>query len=465
MTAVGHVRPSLAEYLAAHPEERKAFLASLTPDQAAELQWSWRFWGRPSQQPPVGNWRIWLLLAGRGYGKTRSDAEWVRAEIEAGKRGRLALVAPTAADVRDVVVEGPAGILATARSDFRPLYEPSRRRLVWPNGAIAMTFSADEPDRLRGPQHDGFWADEIAAWRYPESWDNLLLSLRLGTDPRGVAATTPKPVRVIRDLLADKTCVVTRGTTFENVANLSTAFIREIVGRYEGTMLGRQELYAEVLSEMPGALWTRERIEKCRVAQAPPLTRIVVAIDPSVTSGVEAAETGIVVAGIGENGHGYVLEDLSCRASPDQWASQAVMAYHKHRADQIVAEVNNGGEMVEHVIRTVDPAVPFRAVHASRGKVARAEPVAALYEQGRVHHVGMFPDLESQMVMHLPGGVSPDRMDALVWALTDLLVGQPFVDLDAIDDAMDMADRIFGKVGREPGPGDGKSISARIERL
>ena len=375
-------------------------------------------------------------------------AQYVRTEIEAGRARHIALVGRSVGDIRDVMIEKRSGMLAIAPAHFRPEYEPSLRRLTWANGATATTFSGDEPNLLRGPEHDLAWVDELATFeRVDEVWANLMLGLRLG-QARCVVSTTPRPIPLIRDLVArdGADVALTRMTTFENLANLSPAFAQDIVTRYAGTTLGRQELHAEVLSEMPGALWTRERIEKCRVAQAPPLARIVVAIDPAAASGEEAAETGIVVAGVGETGHGFVLEDLSCRASPDQWASQAVMAYHQHRADRILGEVNNGGEMVEHVIRTIDPAVPFRAVHASRGKVARAEPVAALYEQGRVHHVRMFPDLESQMCMYLPGGISPDRMDALVWALTDLMVGQQFVDLDAWDEGMRLADEMFGKV-------------------
>jgi len=405
-------------------DEREKLLAELTDEEVEALLYDWPFWARANQLPPPGDWICWLLLAGRGFGKTRTGAEWVRAEVESGRRRRLALVAPTAADARDVMVEGESGILAISPKWFRPLYEPSKRRLTWPNGALATVYSADEPDRLRGPQHDGAWADEVASWKYPEAWDMLMFGLRLGRSPRVVVTTTPKPVKVIRELVGAQTTVVTRGSTFENVDNLAPAFLEQIITRYEGTRLGRQELYAEILDDVPGALWTRKVIEDLRVNEPPELARVVVAIDPAVTSGEDSDETGIIVVGRGLDGQGYVLKDLSCRMSPDGWARRAVNAYHEFRADRVVAEVNNGGDLVEKVIRTVDPTVPYRAVRASRGKRVRAEPVAALYEQGRVHHVGGLPLLEDQMCAFLPEGsdVSPDRVDALVWAITELML-------------------------------------------
>lgn len=417
---------SLAVLLASLPEpERIQALAELTEQEAEALLYDWPFWARPNQLPPPGDWRVWLVLAGRGFGKTRTGAEWLRDQVENRGRGRLALVAPTAADARDVMVEGESGILAISPPWFRPVYEPSKRRLTWPNGAIATTYSADEPDRLRGPQHDGAWADELAAWKYPEAWDMLMFGLRLGMDPRAVVTTTPKPVRLIRELLAAATTVVTRGSTYENAANLAPAFLEQIVTKYKGTRLGRQELDGEVLDDVPGALWTRKVLDDLRRTTAPELVRVVVAIDPAVTSGEDSDETGIVVAGRGADGHGYVLADLSCRMSPDGWARRAVNALQDHKADRIVAEVNNGGDLVERVIRTVERTVPYKAVHASRGKRVRAEPIAALYEQGKVHHVGSLPDLEDQMCTYLPEGSdkSPDRVDALVWALTELMLG------------------------------------------
>lgn len=405
-------------------EQRRALLDEFTDDELETLEYEWPYWARPSQLPPPGDWRVWLLLAGRGFGKTRTLAEWVRDRIESGRSGRMALVAPTAADVRDVIVEGESGILAVCPPWNRPLYEPSKRRLTWPNGAIATTYSADEPDRLRGPQHDAAACDEIAAWRYPETFDMLMLGLRLGNDPRALAATTPKPVRLVRELLAAGTTSVTRGSTYENAPNLAPAFLTQITAKYEGTRLGRQELNAELLDDVPGALWTRKVLDDLRTVQVPDLQRIVVAVDPAVTSGEDADETGISVAGLGVDGHGYVLGDLSCRMSPEGWARRAVNAFREHRADRIVAEVNNGGDLVERVIRTVDVSVAYKAVHASRGKRVRAEPIAALYEQGKVHHVGAFADLEDQMCAYTPDGYdgSPDRLDALVWALTELML-------------------------------------------
>ena len=340
----------------------------------------------------------------------------------------VALVAPTAADARDVMVEGESGLLAIAPPWDRPEYEPSKRRLTWENGAIATTYSADEPERLRGPQHDFAWCDELAAWRYPEAWDMLMFGLRLGDDPRAVVTTTPRPTKLIKALAADPKVAVTHGTTYDNWKYLAPAFIEQIVRRYEGTRLGRQELDAEILDDVPGALWTHGLIDATRVNTVPSLTRLVVAIDPAVSSDEHADETGIVVAGKDAAGHGYVLADLSGRYTPTEWAKAAIAAYRAHNADRIVAEINNGGDMVEATLRMIDPSVPFTAVHASHGKVARAEPVAALYEQGRVHHLGALPRLEDQMCCfshdydRTQAGYSPDRVDALVWALTELLV-------------------------------------------
>jgi len=423
------VRSLHAAWLASLPEAlRSNLLAGLTQEQCKHLNHNWRFWARASQLAPEGDWRIWLLLAGRGFGKTRTGAEFVRAEVGAGRAVRVALVAPTAADARDVIVEGESGILAIAPPWDRPLYEPSKRRITWQSGAIATTYSADEPERLRGPQHDLAWCDELAAWRYPEAWDMLMMGLRLGQDPRAVVTTTPRPTKLIRALVADPTVVVIRGSTDENRANLAPAFLSQIVRRYAGTRLGRQELEAEILEDVPGALWSHGVIDAARVAAAPELTRVVVAIDPAVSSGEDADETGIVVAGKDGSGAAYVLADASGRYSPPEWAKTAIAAYRAHGADRIVGEVNNGGEMVEATLRMIDPNVAFAAVRASRGKVARAEPVAALYEQGRVHHVGAMPALEDQMCAFssdfdpAEAGFSPDRVDALVWALTELLV-------------------------------------------
>ena len=377
------------------------------------------------------------MLAGRGFGKTRTGAEYVRAMAQSGQARHIALVGPTALDARAVMVEGESGLLSVGPPHERPEYEPSLHRLTWNNGAVATVFSADEPNRLRGPQHDLAWCDELAAWRYPQAWDMLMFGLRLvgpgGADPRAIVTTTPRPIRLIRDLLADPKVVVTRGRTVENAKHLAPAFLDQIVRRYEGTRLGRQELDGEILDDMPGALWSHGLIDAARVTVhpdlvRPKLTRIVVAIDPAASSSETADETGIIVAGRDAEGHGYVLGDASGHYAPAEWAKAAVTAYRTHHADRIAAEVNNGGEMVEAMLRMTDPNVPFTAVHAAHGKVARAEPVAALYEQGRVHHLGAFAPLEDQMCAFSAdfdrdiAGYSPDRVDALVWALTELFL-------------------------------------------
>ncbi len=426
--------------------DRTKLLNDLTLADAGALLDDWGFWARPNQLPPPGDWTTWLILAGRGFGKTRSGSEWICARVAGGTpltaapgaARRIALVAETAADARDVIVEGESGILACSPAATRPRYEPSKRRLSWPNGAIGTLYNAVEPDQLRGPQHDTAWSDELAKWRYgQETWDNLQLGLRLGARPRQVITTTPKPINVLRDIMSDPATVVTRGSTYENMANLAPAFIKRIIRRYEGTRLGRQELNGEILEDVPGALWHRARIDELRRREAPELLRIVVAIDPAATSGVTGDETGIVVAGLGADGHGYVLEDVSLRGTPHAWGRAAVNAYARWRAERIIGEVNNGGEMIEHVIRTIDPAASYKAVRASRGKVARAEPIAALDEQGRVHHVGAFPELEDQMCAmtsdfdRRAARFSPDRVDARVWALTELMLeaepGEPRV--------------------------------------
>ena len=436
---------SLLEQLADLPKaEADALIRALAPDAAAAFEYHWRYRARPEQLPPEGSWRVWLLMAGRGFGKTRCGAEWVRAEVKAGRR-RIALVAPTAADARDVMVEGESGILAISPDHERPLYEPSKRRLTWPNGAIATTYSADEPERLRGPQHDAAWCDELGSWRFPEAWDMLMFGLRLGTDPRIMVTTTPRPTRLIRSLVDDPKTAITRGTTYANRANLAGAFLDQIVKKYEGTRLGRQELNAELLDDVPGALWNRGLIEAARPPMGfvlPDLVRVVVAIDPAASSGEDADETGIIVAGKDKDSRGYVLADLSGHYTPTEWARIVVSAYRAHGADRVVAEINNGGEMVEATLRVVDDNVAYTGVHATRGKVVRAEPVAALYEQGRIRHMGAFTQLEDQMCEFTPdldrskpkrdptdpsslgkgGRASPDRADALVWAFTELLV-------------------------------------------
>lgn len=402
------------------PTQQQEILSQLSPDELDALAHDWEVIARRNQIAPAGNWRVWLILAGRGWGKTRTGGEWVRSQIESGRCKRMILAARTADDARDVMVEGESGLLAICPNAARPRWIPSNRKLEWPNGAIAMVYSADEPDLFRGKQCDGAWADELAAWRYPEAFDQLLLGLRLGSDPRLVVTTTPRPTPIIKGLVKHPTTVITTGNTYENRENLAPAFAQEIITRYEGTRLGRQELYAQILDDNPDALWQGTAIEQGRIVQAPELKRVVVGVDPSATA--TGDEAGIVVAGLGAGGQGYVLDDASLQGSPHTWGSQAVAAYHKHKADRLVAEVNNGGEMVELTIRTVDKAVAYRAVHASRGKATRAEPVAALYEQGKIHHIGVFPKLEDEMTSWTPGAPSPNRMDALVWALTELML-------------------------------------------
>lgn len=422
----------------------------MRPQALAALRHAWRFWGRPEQFAPGsaraaierGDWTFWLLLAGRGFGKTRAGAEFAIEKAKALPGSHGALVASTADDARKTMlsaglenVEGASGILAISPPDFRPIYEPSKRILSWPNGTVATLYSAEEPNRLRGPQHHWGWADEVAAWeKEAAAWDQFLFGLRLGDRPQACITTTPRPIALLRQLVVDPRTVVTRGTTFDNATNLAPSFLSEVIGKYEGTRLGRQELYAEILDDVPGALWSWERIDPLRVKEAPAeLRRVVVAIDPAVSSSETSDETGIVVAGVGqcnclgkEELHGFVLADLSGKYSPNAWAQKAIAAYRANRADRIVAEVNNGGALVEVNLRTVDSRTPYRAIHASQGKRTRAEPVAALYEQGRVHHVGFHVRLEDQLTTWDPlsSDKSPDRLDALVWALTELMLNK-----------------------------------------
>lgn len=410
--------------LASLPDsERELILREIGISRYARTNWAVH--ARAEQFAPKGDWRTWVYLAGRGAGKTRAGGECMRRWVESGQCRRLHFVAPTASDVRDVMVEGESGILAISHPRFMPVYEPSKRRLTWPNGSTAMLFSADKPDRLRGPQCDGLWCDEVASWRYPDAWDMAMFGLRLGSDPRTVVTTTPRPTKLIKSILANPTTVQTRGSTYDNQRNLAPAFVEQIIQQYEGTRLGRQEIYAEILDDNPNALWNRAMIDDHRISSLPDpdkgfrLSRVVVAIDPSATA--TGDETGIVVCAIGNDRFFYVLEDFSRQGSPDQWARAAVAAYEERKADRIIYEANQGGDMVAHTIRTVNPHIPLTAVHASRGKTARAEPIAALYEQGRVRHVGTFPKLEDQMCeWDASSNESPDRLDALVWGLTEL---------------------------------------------
>ena len=402
-------------------------ISSLAPEAKNELaevmeavRYRWTINARESQLVPPGDWTVWLIKTGRGWGKTRTGAETMRIWKE--EMPIIHFIGATAGDARDVMIEGESGILQASPPWDMPKYEPSKRRVTWSNGAKAIIFSADEPDRLRGPQCYASWCDELAAWRYGEdTWDNMMMGLRLGQHPRVIATTTPRPTKMIKDLIKDPTVHITSGTTYENINNLAPAFLNTIIKKYEGTRLGRQELMAEVLDDIEGALWTNKLIEACRVKKHPPLTRICVAIDPSVTSKEDSDECGIMVGGIAENEEVYIFEDLSDILSPLAWAGRAIDAYHKYRADRAVAEVNNGGDLVETVIHQIDKTVSYKDVWASRGKVTRAEPIQAMYEQGRIHHVGYLPKLEDEMTTWVPKeGKSPNRIDAMVWLCTEL---------------------------------------------
>lgn len=407
-------------------DDRHELLISLTPREVEALKYDWDFWAREGQLPPEGDWRKWLIMTGRGWGKTRTAAEYVRDLAFKATAPRMGLIARTAGELRSTMVEGEAGILACSPPWFYPHYEPSKRRITWPNGVQAETFSGDKPDQLRGPSHHFIWADELASWRYAEeAWSNAMFGCRLG-DAKSLITTTPRPIKQLKELLKMDGVIVVTGTSYENMENLAGGY-RENILTYEGTRLGRQELLGQLLADTPGALWTLQLLDETRVTELPEkveIVRTVVGVDPAVTSSDESNETGIVVASRASNGHAYVWNDLSGRRSPDGWAKVAVGAYHGMSADRIIGETNNGGDLVEKIIRTVDPNVAYRGVHASKGKIARAEPVAALYEQHKVHHIGTFSQLEDQLTTYVPGEAdfSPDRMDALVWAITELML-------------------------------------------
>lgn len=424
---------SLIESLASLPsKEQQAFLATLTDEDAEFLLWDWNAWARPNQlSPEHRKWLVWVILAGRGYGKTRAGAEWVRKQVYAGKR-RIALVAETHKDLEEVMVYGESGLANVFPPHERPHITSKPMRITFHTGAVALGYNATEPGQLRGPQFDAAWCDELAKWKKArDTWDMLQFALRLGEDPQALVTTTPQPIPVLKEILKDPDTVVTKGSTYENRTNLAGSFLRKVEKRYGGTRLGRQELDAELLDDLPGALWTRENLDNNRVvlSDLPEMRRIVVAVDPSGTSGEEddGDSIGIVVAGLGMDERGYVLADRTCKLSPDGWGREAVAAYYHFLADKLVAERNFGGAMVEHVIRTIDKNVNYQEVTASRGKIARAEPVAALYEQNRVSHLPDLLELEDQMCNMAASGYagegSPDRMDAAVWALTDLMLG------------------------------------------
>lgn len=426
-----------ADDLRASGEDIVSLISQLDPKKADALIYNWHFWARENQLPPEGNWNTWYVNAGRGFGKTRAGVEWVRAKVKQGAK-RIAAIAATNSDIERVMVNGESGFLARCWSGDKtdkgvkmglPLWSPTKRTLTWENGAQVQFFSAEEPERLRGPQFECAWCDELAAWnRDRDTYDMLQFCLRLGKHPQVCVTTTPKPTKLVRDIIKNKNTVVTYGSTFDNAANLAAPYLQTVKDQYEGTRLGRQELYAEIMDEASGALWTREILSKCEVdikdtvEYAKTLMRVVVAIDPAVSANAESDMTGIVVAGIDVNGTCTILEDHTDRYSPEGWATKAVELYEKFSADRIVAEKNQGGEMVRHTLQTINDTVPIRLVHASRGKYARAEPVSALYERNKVKHARGLDALEDQMVQWEPLGSigSPDRLDALVWAITDL---------------------------------------------
>ena len=378
---------------------------------------------RPEQIPTADtSWTTWLYLAGRGAGKTRTAAEWLAYRASSEPKTRWAIVAPTYSDARDTCAEGESGIVNILRQ-YGTLkdYNRSIGEIFLTNGSRIKLFSGEEPERLRGPQHHGGWFDELAAFKYPEAWDQYQFGLRLGDNPQTIVTTTPKPIKLIKELIAQDNVRVVRGSTFDNEKNLAASALAQYKLRYENTRLGRQELYGEILDNVEGALWTRGMIDNARVIEAPPLIRIVVAIDPAVTSNEDSDETGIIAAGLSADGHYYILSDKSVKASPDAWARVAVDLYREQKADKIIAETNNGGDMIILLLRQVDGTIPTKKVTATRGKQMRAEPISSLYEQGRVHHVGHFGQLETQMCEWTPmSNESPDRLDALVWALTEL---------------------------------------------
>jgi phage terminase large subunit-like protein len=408
-------------------------IARLTDDDLDPF-FHWPGRAYPYQLPPEGDWTTWLLMAGRGAGKTLAGAQWVRGlalgrpPFAAAPAGRIALVGETLADVREVMVEGPSGLIAAHLPGERPAWMPSRRRLEWHTGAVALAFSSEDPESLRGPQFDAAWCDELAKWAHAEAtWDMLQFGLRLGARPHQAVTTTPRPIPLVRRLVGEPGTRVSRAATRDNRRWLARAFLAAVVARYDGTRLGRQELDAELIDDRPDALWRRDAIESARAAAAPELGRVVVAVDPPASSGAGSDACGIVAAGLGADGLGYVLADATASGlTPAAWARRACDLYHRLGADRLVAEVNQGGEMVAAVIREADRTVAVRMVRASRGKWLRAEPVAALYEQGRVRHVGGFAALEDEMcdfgLGGLSSGRSPDRLDALVWALTALML-------------------------------------------
>ena len=408
----------------AESEEFRSSLAEASAAVQAQARYRWDVWARPNQIEPEGDHRYWLVLAGRGFGKTRAGVEWVRSQIENGSSSRAIVIAPTSADCRDTIVDGPSGFLNVCPPWNRPLYEPSKRRLTWDNGAIVSLYSAEEPDRLRGVNCDLMLADELAAWTHSETWDMAMFALRIGVNPRAMITTTPRPTRLIKNLVENTSTVVTRGSTYDNKANLAPQFLDAILKKYDGTRMGRQEIYAEVLEDVEGAILSLDQLISLRVEEADDPQRIVVGVDPAISTGENADKTGIVVTSRGKDGHLYALADRSCRLGPAGWAKKVVDAFHEFQADLIVAEKNQGGAMVEHTIRSLDADVPIKLVHATRGKHVRAEPILAMFEQGKAHTMKGMDELESQLSSFTPQGYesdgSPDSADAFIWASTEL---------------------------------------------
>lgn len=432
---------SPANLLASLPEpDRLALLSRYSPRQLLALKHDWRFWARPNQLAPDGDWSVWVIMAGRGFGKTRSGAEWCQDQAHDNPGSHGALVSLTPGDARDTMVEGgDSSILKVAPPWFRPEYEPSKRRLTWPNGSWATVYSSAEYDKLRGPQHHWAWCDELASWHYPrDTWDMLMMGLRLGDHPRCVVTTTPKPIPLLREIVAAKTSVITGGSTYENKANLADTWFRDIVTKYEGTTLGEQELHARLLDEMPGALWKRETLARMRVKpedfDLTTMRRIRIGVDPSINDIEVSDEAGIVSVALGPDKHAYIYADVSGRMDPASWASKSVGLYTAglkalggavmSDTVKVVAETNQGGQMVEQTLRTVSRTLSYRGIHASDSKRVRAQPVSLWSEQGRVHLVGRFPQLEDEMCTWTEDGPSPNRLDAMVYAVTDLLGGQ-----------------------------------------
>ncbi|MEM8696480.1 MAG: terminase family protein [Pseudomonadota bacterium] len=449
------------------PSGLRDLIGLLDGEELTALASSWEFWGRSAQKPPAGDWRVWTILAGRGFGKTRAGAEWVRDIAKKDGSARIALVATSLHEARSVMVEGASGLLAVTPPGEDILWAPSLRRLAWPNGARATLYSAAEPDSLRGPEHSHAWCDEIGKWRDGEAaWDNLMMGMRSGAAPRTLATTTPRPVALVKRLIraaerGEGGTVMTRGRTRDNRAYLAPGFVAAVEAAYGGTRLGRQELDGELIEDVDGSLWPRALIEACRVApealtpslskcrtptlrQWPgwdwrpdhqnerkvELKRIVVAVDPPAGSGRGGDACGIVVAGLGEDERGYVLADASVEGlRPEGWAAKVAATVDAWSADRVIAEANQGGAMVRSVLQATARTLPLRLIHASHSKAARAEPVAALYETGQVSHAGAFPALEDEMAgMTIASGYrgpgrSPDRADALVYALTELMLG------------------------------------------